>query len=59
MPYFMAEIYFSDLNPIADVTVFANKKGLPGEPGSPLFAQLRFLAFQQVRGYADVAKASV
>jgi len=55
----MAEIYFSDLNPIADVTVFANKKGLPGEPGSPLFAQLRFLAFQQVRGYAAVAKASV
>jgi len=55
----MAEIYFSDLNPIADVTVFTNKKGLPSEPESPLFAQLHFLAFPQVRGYADVAKASV
>jgi len=55
----MAEICFSDLNPIADVTVFANKKGLPGEPESPLFAQLHFLAFQQVRGYADVVCALV
>ncbi|WP_156884903.1 hypothetical protein [Kosakonia cowanii] len=53
----MAEIYFSDLNPIADVTVFTNKKELSGEPENPLFAQLYFLAFQQVRGYADVADA--
>ena len=39
---------------VTDVTVFTNKKELSGEPENPLFAQLYFLAFQQVRGYADV-----